>query len=54
LNAGDEVEVIDGALKGLKGQVIHTAAGSKFSVLLESIQQNIIVTLDPVALRIVR
>ena len=54
LNAGDEVEVIDGALKGLKGRVIHSSAGDKLSVLLESIQQNIIVTIDPVALKIVR
>src|SRR5882757_10987074 len=43
LTAGDTVEVIDGALKGLRGSVIHSSAGDKFSVLLESIQQNIIV-----------
>jgi transcriptional antiterminator NusG len=54
LNAGDAVEVIDGALKGLKGRVIHSSGGDKFSVLLESIQQNVIVTLDPVALRIIQ
>jgi transcriptional antiterminator NusG len=53
LNAGDEVEVIDGALKGLKGRIIHSSAGDKFSILLESIQQNIVVTVDPVALRII-
>jgi transcriptional antiterminator NusG len=51
---GDEVEVIDGALKGLRGRVIHSSAGDKFSVLLESIQQNITVTIDPKALKIVQ
>jgi transcription antitermination factor NusG len=53
LRAGDTVEVIDGALKGLRGSVIHSSAGDKFSVLLESIQQNIIVTVDSVALKII-
>jgi transcriptional antiterminator NusG len=51
LETGDAVEVIDGALKGLKGHVIHAASGDKFSVLLESIQQNIVITIDPVALK---
>lgn len=51
LEAGDVVQVIDGALKGLRGNVIHSSAGDKFSVLLESIQQNIIISVDPIALR---
>jgi transcriptional antiterminator NusG len=54
LTVGDTVEVIDGALKGLRGSIIHSSAGDKFSILLESIQQNIIVTVDPVALRIIQ
>jgi len=53
MGVGDEVEVIDGALKGLRGSIIHSSAGDKFSVLLESIRQNIIVTVAPVTLKIV-
>jgi transcriptional antiterminator NusG len=53
VGVGDEVEVMDGALKGLRGSIIHSSAGDKFSVLLESIQQNIIVTVDPMVLKIV-
>jgi transcription antitermination factor NusG len=48
---GDTVEVIDGPLKGMKGSVNRTSDGEKFSVLLESIHQNIIVTLDSMVLR---
>ena len=51
LRIGDIVEVIDGSLKGLKGNIVHSSAGDKFSLLLESIQQNIIVTIGPMALR---
>lgn len=51
VGVGDEVEVIDGALKGLKGSIIHSSAGDRFSVLLESIRQNIIVTVDPAVLK---
>ena len=48
---GDAVEVIDGPLKGLRGTLVRTTEGEKFSVLLESIQQNVTVTLDPIVLK---
>ena len=49
--SGDAVEVIDGPLKGLRGTLVRTTEGEKFSVLLESIQQNVTVTLDPIVLK---
>jgi len=51
MGVGDEVEVIDGSLKGLRGSIIHSSAGNKFSVLLESIRQNVIVKIDPILLK---
>jgi len=51
VSQGDTVEVIGGPLKGIKGSVNRTSDGEKFSVLLESIHQNIIVTLDAMVLR---
>ena len=51
VNVGDVVEVIDGPLKGLKGNVVRSAAGNKFFVVLESIQQNIMVEIDPLVLK---
>jgi transcription termination/antitermination protein NusG len=48
---GDAVEIIDGPLKGMRGFVTRTDAGERFSVLLESIHQNMIITLDPVVLK---
>lgn len=51
LTQGDTVEVIGGPLKGMKGIVNRTSDGEKFSVLLESIHQNIIVTLNSIMLR---
>lgn len=50
VNLGDAVEVIDGPLRGLKGKVVRHSAGNKFFVSLESIQQNIMVEIDPVVL----
>lgn len=47
---GDRVEVVDGPLKGMRGTLLRTPAGEKFSVVLESIQQNITITLDPLVL----
>jgi len=54
VNVGDKVEVVDGALKGLRGSIIHSSGGDKFSVLLESIRQNIIVTVDPMTLKVIQ
>ena len=51
LAKGDTVEVIDGPLKGLRGTLIRTSDAEKFSVLLQSINQNMIVTLDSMVLR---
>ena len=54
LTAGDAVEVIDGPLKGLKGRVIRHSSGDKFFVLLESIQQNVVVAIDPIVLKLLK
>lgn len=48
---GDAVEIIDGPLKGLKGSVVRTSDGDKFSVTLESIGHSLKVTLDPIVLK---
>jgi len=42
---GDHVEVMDGPLRGMRGTLLRTPEGEKFSVVLESIQQNITLTL---------
>ncbi len=54
LGQGDAVKVIDGPLKGLTGSVIRHSAGEKFIVMLESIQQNIIVSIDPAVLKLLK
>lgn len=54
LSAGDAVEVMDGPLRGLRGIVLRSAAGSKFFVQLESIQQNIMVEIDPMVLKLLK
>ncbi len=54
LGEGDAVEVIDGPLRGLRGKVLRSASGNKFIVLLESIQQNIMVEIDPVVLTLLK
>ena len=48
---GDEVEIVDGPLKGLYGAIYRTDEGDKFSILLESIGHSLVVTLDPVVLK---
>lgn len=48
---GDAVEIIDGPLKGLKGSVVRTSEGDKFSISLESIGHSLKVTLDPIVLK---
>ncbi len=51
LHAGDPVEVIDGPLKGMVGNLIKTHEGDKFTVALESIGQSLLVRLPPALLR---
>jgi len=51
LQAGDAVEVIDGPLKGMVGNLIKTQEGDKFTVALESIGQSLLVRLTPELLR---
>lgn len=51
LHAGDPVEVIDGPLKGMVGNLIKTSEGDKFTVALESIGQSLLVRLTPELLR---
>jgi len=51
LQAGDPVEVIDGPLKGMVGNLIKTLEGDKFTVALESIGQSLLVRLTPELLR---
>ncbi|MBX2966899.1 MAG: UpxY family transcription antiterminator [Cyclobacteriaceae bacterium] len=48
---GDQVEIIDGPLKGFRGTVNRTSEGDKFSVSLESIGYSLLVTLDSIVLR---
>lgn len=48
---GDAVEVIDGPLKGLRGNILHTSEGNKFSIVLESISHNIVVSIEPFLLK---
>ncbi len=50
-NQGDQVEIIDGLLKGFRGTVNRTSEGDKFSVSLESIGHSLLVTLDSIVLR---
>lgn len=47
LTEGDQVQVIDGPLKGMLGVLIKTKDGDKFTVALESIGQNLLVRIDP-------
>jgi len=50
LEVGDPVEVIDGPLKGMLGQLFKTSDGDKFTVGLESIGQTIRVRIEPTVL----
>jgi transcription antitermination factor NusG len=51
IEKGDRVEVMDGPLKGLRGSVVQTSEGKKFSVALESIHHNIIVSVEAFLLK---
>lgn len=43
---GDEAEVLDGPLKGIRGKIIATPSGEKFSVTLEVLGNSMIIRLD--------
>ncbi len=51
MEKGDAVEVIDGPLKGLRGNILSTSEGNKFSVVLESISYNMVVSIEPFLLK---
>jgi transcription antitermination factor NusG len=43
---GDDAEVVDGPLKGVRGKIIDSPDGDKFSVTLEVLGNSMIVRLD--------
>lgn len=51
LNPGDFVQVVDGPLKGMMGQVLKTKEDTKFLVALDSIGQSLLVTIDSTLLK---
>jgi transcriptional antiterminator NusG len=51
IEKGARVEIMDGPLKGLHGNVVQTSEGKKFSVALESIQHNITVSVEAFLLK---
>jgi transcriptional antiterminator NusG len=48
---GDKVEIIDGPLKGIQGQLIRTAAGDRFTLSFESMASTIQVEISPLMLK---
>ena len=44
--AGEDAEVIEGPLKGIKGRIVHSSAGDKFSVTLEILGNSMLIRLD--------
>lgn len=46
LQVGEDAEVIDGPLKGVRGKILDSSAGEKFSVTLEVLGNSMIVRLD--------
>lgn len=43
---GDVVQVVDGPLKGMVGEILRTKEDAKFVVALDSIGQSLLVTID--------
>ena len=43
---GDEAEVVDGPLKGVRGKIVDSPAGEKFSVTLEVLRNSMVIRLD--------
>lgn len=52
--AGEEAEVIDGPLKGIRGKIIQSPTGDKFSVTLEILGNSMLIRLDARVLARVR
>lgn len=48
---GDAVEIMDGALKGVKGNLIRTASGDRFALSLESIGASFQVEINSLVLK---
>lgn len=46
LQVGEDAEAVDGPLKGVRGKVVDSASGEKFSVTLEVLGNSMIVRLD--------
>lgn len=51
VNIGDQVVIMDGSLKGLRGTIVETAQGRKFTIALESIRHNIMVSIESFLLK---
>lgn len=51
LALGDHVEIMDGAMKGLQGQLLRTAAGNRFLVSFDSFGASIQIEIDPIVLK---
>ena len=43
---GDEAEVVDGPLKGVRGKIVGSPTGEKFSVTLEVLRNSMVIRLD--------
>lgn len=48
---GDAVEILDGHLKGIKGNFVSTKSGHRFTLSLESLGNSIYVEIDPVLVK---
>jgi transcription termination/antitermination protein NusG len=44
---GERAELIDGPLKGLQGTFLRESEGGKFSFIIDSIGQSIVISVDP-------
>lgn len=51
LEIGDKVEIIDGALKGIRGHLMKTSSGDRFTISFESIGSSIQIEIDPIVLK---
>lgn len=43
---GEEAEVVDGPLKGVRGKIVNSPTGEKFSVTLEVLGNSMVIRLD--------
>lgn len=51
LSIGDQVEIMDGPMKGLQGQLLRTASGNRFLVSFDSFGASIQIEIDPIVLK---